>query len=148
MFETAQDLLTFLSGGNAKFTIQSKKTGKHFTFKVSQGWDGKSNKRDTTTPFFVSVLNGPDNEADFMFIGFIPLNKMAFRRPELVAGRKGRPDAPSFKALDWVLKRLTQNVLPEDLEVQHEGHCCRCGRTLTHPDSLKSGIGPECRKHF
>ena len=148
MFETAHDLVTFLSGGNAKITIQSKKTGTHFTFKVSQGWDGQANKRDHTTPFFVSVLSGPDNEADFQFIGFIPLNKMAFRRPELVAGRKGRPDAPSFKALDWVLRHLSQNNLPEQVEIQHEGHCCRCGRTLTHPDSLASGIGPECRKHF
>ncbi len=94
MFETAQDIVTFLSGGNAKFTIQSKKTGTHFTFKVSQGWERQSNKRDTTTPFFVSVLSGPDNEADFMFIGFIPLNNMDLRRPKLVAGRKGRPDAP------------------------------------------------------
>ena len=24
------------------------------------------------------------------------------------------------------------------------GFCCRCGRTLTHPGSIKLGIGPEC----
>jgi SWI/SNF-related matrix-associated actin-dependent regulator 1 of chromatin subfamily A len=25
-----------------------------------------------------------------------------------------------------------------------EGHCCVCGRTLTHPGSILLGIGPEC----
>ena len=33
-------------------------------------------------------------------------------------------------------------------EIMHEGRCCRCNRTLTHPDSIKTGIGPECAKHF
>lgn len=29
-------------------------------------------------------------------------------------------------------------------EVDPQGRCCRCGRTLTHPGSILIGIGPEC----
>jgi hypothetical protein len=28
----------------------------------------------------------------------------------------------------------------------HEGKCGRCGRLLTVPSSIESGIGPECSK--
>ena len=34
--------------------------------------------------------------------------------------------------------------VPDNLRVYHEGKCCRCGRTLTTPESIKKGIGPEC----
>ena len=33
------------------------------------------------------------------------------------------------------------------LEVWHEGRCGRCNRALTVPESIASGIGPECAKH-
>jgi hypothetical protein len=29
-------------------------------------------------------------------------------------------------------------------EFHHCGFCCRCGRTLTDPASIESGIGPIC----
>lgn len=143
MFTNADDLLRFLRGGNAKLTLRSKKTGTHFTFRVAQPWDHDANKRDTTGPFFVSVLSGPNNENDFQFIGFIPLDGGS-----LIAGRKGKPNAPSFKAFDWMLRHAINGHLSPDLEAQHEGSCCRCGRTLTHPTSIATGIGPECAKHF
>lgn len=144
MFTDAGAVLDFIQGGNALLTITSVGTGKHFTFKIKQGWDHANNRRDETTPFFVSVLNGPDNSTDFMFIGLIPREGL----PKLIAGRKGRPDAQSFKALDWVLRRLVAGEVPEEVTIQHEGKCCRCGRTLTHPNSIETGIGPECMKHF
>jgi len=28
--------------------------------------------------------------------------------------------------------------------ILREGRCIRCNRKLTHPDSILSGIGPEC----
>ena len=32
------------------------------------------------------------------------------------------------------------------LEFMFEGRCRKCNRRLTNPESLSSGIGPECRK--
>ena len=141
-FKDAETALTFLRGGNAKVTLSSKKTGKHFTFTVKHGWDWKTNSRDFDTPLFVKVLTRSDNmsEKSFTFIGFIPKDG-----DTLIAGRKGRPDAPSFKALRWALAHLVKGNIPADLEIRHEGSCSRCGRALTVPESIDTGMGPVCR---
>lgn len=132
---SANDALRFIFGGNATFTIRSAKTGTRYTYKIRQPGIGK--------PFFASVLSGQNNETDFDYIGFIP----AATRDVLVAGAKGKPDAPSFKALAWTVSQLaTKARIPEQLEVFHEGRCCACGRKLTTPESILSGIGPECAK--
>jgi hypothetical protein len=133
--ESANDVLRFIFGGNATFTLRSAKTGARFTYKIRQPGIGK--------PFFASVLSGQNNETDFDYVGFIP----AATRDVLVAGNKGKPDAPSFKALAWTVYQLaTKARIPEHLEVFHEGRCCACGRKLTTPESILSGIGPECAK--
>jgi hypothetical protein len=31
-------------------------------------------------------------------------------------------------------------------DVKHCGYCGKCGRVLTEPESLESGLGPICRK--
>lgn len=130
----ATDAFAFVTGGRAVFTLKSAKTGTHYTYKVS--------RKDETTPFFVGVLSGPDNGSDYQYIGFITTDDLYLR-----AGRKGKPDAPSFKALAWTLRHLVErDAIPEQLEFWHEGRCCRCARKLTHPHSIETGIGPECAK--
>jgi len=138
-FETAVDAIRFITGGKALFTMQSEKTGAHFTFKVSQKDDD-----GTASPFFVNVLSGTDNTdwQAFTFIGHIKADGQSC----LIAGRKGKPDAASFKAFSWAWAHLNRGSIPEGLSIAHEGRCCRCNRVLTHPESISSGIGPECAK--
>jgi hypothetical protein len=143
-FETAADALKFVKGGNATITCTSGKTGEHKTFKIKQAWDKTTNKRDFTSPFFVSVLRGDPNEDDFQFIGFF----FADTQRLLPSRITGLAPCSSFTAFDWILKRLVADELPASLTIQHSGHCCRCGREITHPDSIARGIGPECAKHF
>ena len=57
------DIKTFALAGNATFTVTSKRTGTRFTFKIRQP--------KPTTPHFVKVLTGPNNESDYRFIGTI-----------------------------------------------------------------------------
>ena len=133
-FTTVGEASEFIFGGNATFTITSQKTGKHFTYKVRQSDDGKMS--------FVSVLNGPDNWENYMYIGFIPSAEV-----KLVAGKKGHPDAPSFNALTWVFKILQgspEAELPATVRIQHEGKCSMCNRKLTDPVSIERGVGPDC----
>jgi len=63
-------------------------------------------------------------------------------------GKKGHvsPDAQSIRALVYVIQRLRRKTLPEQVELFHFGHCAACGRTLTNPESIELGIGPECAK--
>lgn len=131
----ANDALDFILGGNATFTLVSKLTGTRFTFKVraKELDDGKVMR-------FASVLNGPDNWTNYEYIGYVSVEN------DLVAGGKGKPQAPSFKALQWALRHLRAGNMPEALEFWGSGRCCRCGRKLTVPSSIKVGMGDDCAK--
>ena len=141
-FKDAKSALDFILAGRARVTLTSLKTGDHYTYRVSRK-TREGGPSYETTPWFVSVLSGPDNGSDYNYIGFIPKQGPG---DGLVAGQKGRPDATSFKAFQWALSKLVGGSIPSELRIQHEGSCCRCGRALTHPDSVESGVGPECAR--
>lgn len=159
-FHTKSDALNFIRGGNAVFTIKSLKTGKHFTYKVSQkqtkDYDGTNIRVGN---YFVRVLSGPDNQdwASSQYIGFFKtcfmMDYLLEAKDPLIAGKKGKKNAPSFIALQWLLKKLATSSDSDciddwSVEIMHEGSCCRCNRALTHPESIKTGIGPECAKKY
>jgi Family of unknown function (DUF6011) len=125
------DAKRFVFAGNATLTLRSIKTATHFTYKVTKSEDGKA--------FFVKLLTGPENTADFAYLGH-------FMRDRYSHGRKSSitSDAPSAKAWQFFVGQLDRPAFHEALEVWHEGKCCRCGRKLTVPGSIKLGIGPEC----
>lgn len=123
----------FAFGGKARFTLVSKKTGKRYTFRVAQS-------KDNENMFFVNLLTGTDNESDYQYIGFLRGENHVFPGG-LIAGRKGNPNHPAFKAFAW---SLVQGFAHDDLEFWHEGRCARCARPLTDPASIERGLGPEC----
>ena len=121
----------FLLAGNATLTVRSVKTGTRFTFRVR--------KPDDSKPHFVSVLNGPNNETDYCYLGTI------FSGITYVHGKKSRvtPEAPSAVAFNWLWAQRNADLTGK-VELFHENRCCRCGRKLTTPESVEAGIGPEC----
>lgn len=129
----ATDALAFAFGGKARFTLVSKATAKRYTFRIAKAKDGDM--------FFAQLLTGPNNTEDYTYLGFI---KNA--AGSLIAGRKGNPSHPAYKALDWALRHLAQDDMPEQLEFWHEGRCACCAKVLTDPVSIERGIGPECAK--
>jgi hypothetical protein len=125
----------FVLAGNATFTLVSKTTGARFTFRV------RASKDEDDSRFFVSVLTGPDNGTDYQFLGTV------FDRKRFAHGRKSRisPDAPSALAFRWFWAALSnRGVAPATCEVWHLGSCGKCGRALTVPESISSGLGPIC----
>lgn len=131
----------FLLAGNARFTLVSKATGTRFTFKIRVKFDENS-VEDKPSIYFVSLLNGPDNEGDYAYLGHIWPDRGIYQH-----GRKSKigADAPSARAFDffWRYLQLHANV-HAGIEFWHEGQCGRCGRALTVPESIASGFGPEC----
>ena len=117
--------------GKALFTVENRKTGNRFTFKVCVC------DRDENL-YFVSVLNGPDNYYNYTYLGIVR-NKVDFT---LTKKSRYTENCQSYKVFKWLLANL--NNLPEFIEINHEGKCLRCGRRLTVPESIKSGFGPEC----
>jgi hypothetical protein len=131
----AIDASRYILAGKSTVTLVSKKTGARFTYRISVSDDGACH--------FVALLSGPNNGADYKYLGRISRGIFWLGRKVPRADDISR-DAPSARAFEWTWKRLARQVLPDDLEVWHEGSCGRCGRTLTVPSSVERGFGPEC----
>jgi hypothetical protein len=132
-----ENIRRFLLAGQAILTVRNSETGNRFTFKVCE--DRKDG--EPTGRHYVKVLGGSNNESDYRYLGTI------FGREVYHHGKKSRisRDATSAKAFAWVWNRvMSDRELPECIEVWHEGRCGRCGRRLTVPESIETGIGPVC----
>ena len=129
---TQEQAKQFCFAGKSTFTLKNENSGNRFTFKVTRPNDN--------TPWFVSVLTGSDNESSFSFIGTV------FGDQQFYHGKKSKisKEAGSVKTFEWFAKMLFHGVLPPFIKVYHEGKCGRCGRKLTVPESIISGLGPKC----
>lgn len=127
----------FLLAGKALFTVVSKKTGAHFTYKLEEP---KEARKPGQKPLFARVLVGGDS---YKFVGTFWRDHMTFKpnpkMPPEVA------EHPRVQALEYLFRKLEQGDL-SSMEIMHHGRCGRCGRVLTHPESIERGIGPECMK--
>lgn len=136
----------FVTAGNATFTVElpAGSDKPHYTFRV---------RRSEPTPqfpkpaYFVSLLTGPDNESSYSYVGLLNRENGAVRT---TAKSKIPADSYVVRLLGRVLLRVWNNeqeiVESAGFRLHHEGKCCRCGRKLTVPESIESGIGPECRE--
>lgn len=137
-FPTLEDAKAFALAGNAIITLQSLRTNTHFTYRVRQATDKETNEPQAGR-YFVSLLtNGSADEGTFHYLGMIRDGAFAATK-----ATNGRENSPSFKAFSFFFH--AKQLHPE-LVVRHEGRCGRCGRTLTVPESIDAGIGPECRE--
>jgi hypothetical protein len=123
----------FLLAGSAHVTFQSRRTGTRFTYRVAQ----VAPRGSYQALHFVSVLTGPDH---YTYLGCI------YNRTNYVHGRKSElwATAPSAVAFTWVWRHLFDGKMHPELGVWHEGRCGKCGRRLTTPESVASGLGPVC----
>ena len=131
-----EKFVEFMTGGNSIFTLKSVKTGTRFTYKVVAG--------EQEPVFFVKVLTGSDNTADYTEMAIISAKDGKFPEMRRRANSRISADAPAYKALEFVFFNCLVKAHMNNLEIWHEGRCCRCGRRLTVPESIESGIGPEC----
>lgn len=141
-FDNYAHLATFMFAGNATITLRSIKTQTRFTYRI------KKVPEDSEGPvgYFVAVLTGPQNTNDFTYLGHIYKSTRDYTH-----GRKSKIgiEAPSSAAWEWFYNCAfsIESLRPETVEIWHEGRCGRCNRKLTVPESIASGIGPECAKH-
>ena len=137
----------YILGGHATFTVVSRRTGTRYTYKLSLPKAQEGSKYPAPDPvfgpFFAKVLTGPENTNDFEFFGTVRVNPDG--RLGLTHSNKARisATAPSVIAAGWFLRALDRGAL-EQVEVFHTGRCSRCGRPLTVPESVATGLGPIC----
>lgn len=123
--------------GSAVFTLSMG--DERYTYKVSykeSGWNGKP-------IFFVKVLTGADNENSYTYLGYLQDNGKTYKHSNKKQIGYEAPSAKFFRAL--IRRIFTQWLdLPDTVEFRHEGHCGRCNRPLTVPESVDTGFGPDC----
>ena len=66
MFMTLDDIKTYMLAGKATLTLTSEKTGTHFIYRVNRAEDDAGHPKNL---WFVGLLTGPDNYADYSDIG-------------------------------------------------------------------------------
>ena len=135
-FSSIQDAKAFALAGNAIITLQSLRSGTHYTYKVRQATD-KETQQPVAGLYFVNLLtNGSADEGNFTYLGIIRDGVLT-----LTAKSQMNRDSAPVKAFRFFV--MSSELHPE-LIIRHEGRCGRCGRTLTVPESIDRGIGPEC----
>lgn len=151
----------FIVAGSAIFTID--RMSRHYTYRVSRKdggehcakCDGSGYWSNSLRPcyackgtgktkpvYFVGLLTGPDNESDYTYVGILDAEN-----GRLVLTRKSKytDNSNPVAWFRYVAANLWKDTeMESDWTVHHEGRCGRCGRTLTVPASIESGIGPVC----
>ncbi len=125
----------FILGGKSKFTLENIQTKNHLTFVVNKCADKQM--------FFVSVCNKYEG---YMFIGClytnVELTEFTFVKSKKLDAEK---EQLSVKTFMYIKTNYLENNFPNEvMKFYHFGYCCKCGRTLTTPESIKAGIGPYC----
>lgn len=138
----------FVIAGNATFTLAlpeqyaaEEDLKPHYTFKV-RFKEGTNGYQDT---YFVSLLTGPDNYANYTYLGMLnPDNGSVRTTAKSCLSGDSLPVRLLNRALQLIWENNTQPLVEKGFAVHHEGKCGRCGRKLTVPESIKTGLGPEC----
>lgn len=124
----------FIFAGNSAFTLTSKKTNVHYTYRIKQ-----ANNNNTT--YFI---NFNDNNKD-TYAGYVRKLNNTYKFFKGNAGALDELDEPII-ALMWTIRHADDNDINNKIMIQHIGKCCKCGRPLTDPESIKLGVGPICAK--
>lgn len=137
----------FLLAGDAIFTIEVpepfRSGNPHYTWRIQKV---EASLRWPES-YFVKLLTGPDNNSDYTYVG-----KLDIFSGQVETTRKSTMTANSYAVK--LVNRILARVWVDDhsaytqygFQTHHEGRCGRCARRLTVPESIESGIGPECIK--
>ena len=118
---------------NGIFSVQSKATGEHRTFRVRTQ---KDDAKFAPGERLVSLLTGPDNGADYQSFGILK------RDGSIVIWKKHH--GTQFEKLARFLENLDSHAAAGRVTVHAETKCRRCNKRLTTPASVRSGLGAIC----
>lgn len=134
----------FVLAGESTFTV-SNGSGKHYTYHVYQA---KPTPQFPNPAWFIKVLTGPDNSADYSYVGML-LPSNVDCNLKLTGRSKFGDGSDPVKVIRWALKIIWgKKELPPGYSIKHDGKCGKCGAKLTNPASLDTGLGPGCAEQL
>lgn len=148
----------FVLAGRAIFTLQGTET--RYTFRVNRK-DAQCRSCKADLPdgarkcpacdtiqqypagavYFVALLTGPDNLEDYTYAGILDVRTGTIR---ITRASKYTDDSKPVRAFNWAMARAWRDQPIVPAVFYHIGRCGRCGRALTVPSSIETGLGPEC----
>lgn len=142
-------VLPFLLAGRALVTLLNRNTEGRFTYRIQA--PGKTAEERRTAPIlFVNVLTGPENgehapfeQGSYTYIGILIRRTGQFKLTKM---SKLSPSNPRVAGFEWLARQARNGNLDSfpHVEVRHHNECGACGRTLTVPESIDTGLGPIC----
>lgn len=137
-----EDALKFMLGGKSEFVLHSTKTNEDFKYYVTRK-DSSINNLDYV--YFVSIMDG--NSKTYAGHVWYDKDKNSFFFSQ---GNKGNVSEKNLhiRSLIFVLNKMMRGEHVGNLEVFHVGRCGRCGKKLTTPESILTGLGPTCSKNL
>lgn len=128
--------------GKARVTFYNPKSGGHITIKVKQA---PAKKKGMAKPnvYFVRAKVLGDSEHSYVYAGTIFTDNWG-------VSYEKTGNTQLHQILRFVLSVLRDDTYLErtGAKVQHEGVCMRCGKELTEPHSIETGLGPICYKNI
>jgi hypothetical protein len=148
-------MIEMLQIGNGTFTLNGM--GFHLTFEIKTSKRGYfEGKR------IVSIMVGRDNESDYQGIANLESDGTLrlWRKAEGCRKNPANGEPLTARQIEAVIRLILEHgkvgavngaEITKRFEVNNRSYelltsvkCIRCNRKLTHPDSVKLGIGPEC----
>jgi hypothetical protein len=114
----------------------------HYTFRVVH----KEANGKWGEAWFINLLAGPDNLHDYQPLGMLNPETGSVR---LTRNTRFTDESWPVRLVRRVLAALWQDreadIAAAGFGLMHASRCGRCGRQLTTPESIESGLGPVCR---
>jgi hypothetical protein len=117
--------------GKSRLTIKNPETGNHIKIRMRR-------KKDSPVYYLQLAILG-DSDPGYRYAGAYQVESNKFF-PAKDIQRGSRME----RIASFLIEAVSNPFRLNRMEIMHEGQCCRCGRKLTHPESIQHGIGPEC----
>ena len=136
--------LNYMLAGKSEFILHSTKTNQDFLYKLTKKESLGSKEDDKKYIYFLNVKLSNN----YLYAGVIwfDTNENIFKFSK---GKNGNLDANdiNIRSLLFIMNKLYTNDVPETCLIFHTGTCGRCGKKLTTPESILTGLGPSCAKY-
>ena len=124
----------YIYGGKGVVTLKSP-TGVHHTYLFSRP------RNEDTFPSDVLFVYAVHEGHKLFYVGMVENDR--FR---LTHNSRFLIHTPIVKGAQYIMRMMRSPKSPTKMTLYHQGMCAVCGRPLTNPKSIESGIGPKCRK--
>lgn len=159
--KSAKNALNYILSSNgkrprrARFTVVNNLRGERITFSTQREGLAVSRDYDVTTDdndsrwWVIGAMKGSDNNS-FLRFGIVKKDDDGRHRFYHSSESSVSSEDKTVRVFAALWNTLSANYaqMPQHLEFHHEGCCGRCGKALTVPESIETGIGPVCGRHM